>query len=200
MSDVSDYDRETMQRINRANSAAGGIAMMPEEWAATVRAGNRLNRGIFTDLPYDDDPVAQRIAGRMVNEFIKVWDLLGRRTVWRQWCPEHDDARPETMANLYVLTLDGVAIMVAIQNIAQLPEVAEEALGTVSLCQAQVTRLCAEDCATETLPVKRGEYICLFKACLPCLEHIETGAQFNENYIGPEAEWFDNRSASPDQP
>ncbi|MFP1155106.1 hypothetical protein ACK280_23935 [Mycobacterium sherrisii] len=194
---------ETMQRINRANAHAGGVAFLREDaiWEDIDTLTNALDNDDFgRELPYDNELVAQRIAGHMVKEHLKLWDIVRRRSVLNRWCPGHDDTQPESMACLYALcygdAFGGCAF--AMQSMQQLKEITDELLGGESVCQAGVNRRCSRNNATKYLAVKRGEYICLFRTCRACLQHIHSGAGVDhEDYIGPAEDWVDDREANP---
>jgi len=49
----------------------------------------------------------------------------------------------------------------------------------------------------QLLAIKRGEYICMFVACPAFMDHISSGAGFNDDYIGPTEHWMDKRRAGP---
>jgi hypothetical protein len=200
------YDREFWQRLNQDYSRAGVAPVMPWEQDAITAMAEELNRNIASELPHDHDPVARRIAGHMVKEHIKAWDAAGKRSVYTRWHPDHDEFRSDTLATLYALSYSGdPAWIVAMQDLSQLQEVADDALKGGWRCTVRVTRLCDgvqatdpnKQSATKYLAVKRGEYICLFNSCRACLEHIHTGAGFNDDYIGPDHDWLDDREAQP---
>lgn len=186
--------------INHANAAGGGIVFWPDDWRNKIDPLVEAfdNNDFGRELCYDSDPVARRIAGHMVKEHIKLWDIVKRRVVLKHWCPEHDESRPETVASLYALCYGEIGgSAYAMQGMAQLKEVTQELLGEEPECQARVNRRCSRNNATKFLAVKRGEYICLFRLCGVCLQHIHSGAGFNDDYIGLDHDWFDDREAEP---
>jgi len=192
------YDKDFWHSMNQGYAVAGLPPIMPEDWART----EAMDNAACLELPHDRDSVARRLAGNMVKAHIRIRDLVGKRTVWPQWCPEHNESRPDTMASLYVLTMDQPSVIIALRDITQLAEAASEALVHQSSCEARVTRWCEPGCATDVLTVKRGEYICAFKACRACMQHIRTGAGFNDDYVGADQDWIDDRKppeAEPDE-
>lgn len=196
MSDIDDkapYDPEFYQRLNQINSQVGAPAVMPEDHAAIAVLAENLNAGVSQELPYDGDPVARRIAGQMVNEHFKAWEAAGRRNVYEAFCPESE-------ATLYVLSYSGNrAWVTAIRGIEQMPDIRHD-MRSLWHCDAVVTRRCGlrvggmtAEYPVEMLAIKRGDYVCVFTACPQCLEHIHTGAGFNDDYIGPDHDWIDDR-------
>lgn len=185
---------ETMKRINRANAQAGGLAFLREDaiWEDIDALTDAFDHDFDHHLPYDNDPVAQRIAGHMVGDHVSRGD---ERSVVNQWCPSHDETKPETMARLYLLTYVNINFVVALENLGQVAEVAAKLRD--SRCRARVARFCQADNGTQVLAVMRGEFVCLFSICRTCLQHIESGAGFNENYIGPDHDWIDTRKGAP---
>lgn len=185
---------ETEKRINRANAQAGGIAFWPEQWRSEIdpMAEALDNDNFHAELPYDAEPVARRMAGHMVGKHIAAWGV-GRRWVYEGFCPA-----PE--ATLYVLSYAGDPTSVtALRDIQQLQDVKADMKG-LWRCNTLITRRCcykldgfSAEYPVELLAVKRGEYICVFVACLPCLEHIKSGGGFNDDYIGPDHDWYDDR-------
>jgi hypothetical protein len=194
------YDREFWHRINQANAPAGAPPVMPDQWAEITAMADQMSNALCLELPYDRNLVAQRIAGHMVKEHIKAWDAVGHRSVDERWCPESE-------ATLYALNYSGIpAWITALRSIEQLRGIKEDLLtgGGYFRCNARVNRHCDLTVSgmnatypVEPLAVKRGEYICVFIACRACLEHIHTGAGFNDDYIGPDQDWVDDREAQP---
>jgi hypothetical protein len=175
---------------------------MPEDQEAINALADEFdNEDFAVQLPYDNDPVAQRIAGRLMGEVFKVWDISGHRSIYDGWCSEEE-------ARLLVLSFGGnLGYACALRNIEQLSQFAADYIKGPDwghyCCDTRVTRTCSgisakpnEDYPVEFLAVKRGEYICAFIACVPCMEHIKTGAGFDENYVGPAEDWIDNRQAA----
>lgn len=196
--DVSDgepYDREYWQRLNQDYSRAGVAPVMPWERDAITGMADQMSDALCLELPHDHNPVARRIAGHMVKAHIQAWDAAGRRSVDHRFCPESE-------ATLYVMTYSGSpAYITALRTIQQLPEV-EEDLSGLWRCDTIINRSCGSKVGgmnarypVEFVAVKRGEYICVFVACPACLEHVTTGGGFNDDYIGPDHDWIDDRKA-----
>lgn len=190
---MSEFD-ETKQRINRANASAGGLVILPDDdrWDDHDALADALDNEFRHQLPYDNDPVARRIAGHMVGDHVSRGD---ERSVVNQWCPSHDEARPETMASLYLLTYVNINFVIPLQNLGQVKEVSAELHDP--RCKTRVSRFCEAKNATKFLAVMHGEFVCLFDTCRTCLQHIHSGAQFNDDYVGPDQDWIDDRKASP---
>ncbi|MCV7031085.1 hypothetical protein [Mycobacterium sherrisii] len=193
---MSEFD-ETNRRINRANAEVGGLAFPPGAWHQEI---DPLTDTFDTDdflleLPYDSEPVARRIAGHMVKDHLHAdsGSVFAVRSVLDTWCPEHDEASPLKMATLYALSYANIAYLIPLRSIEQVKEVAEFVRS--SHCEARVTRRCTPKRATKFLAVKRNEFMCLFVLCRECKLHIHNRAGFNEDYIGPAEDWFDDRTA-----
>lgn len=185
------YDRSFWHRLNQQYAEAGATTILPDDWARQEAEDN----AICLELPYDRDPVATRIAGHMINNHIKAWDV-GKRIVYEGFCPESD-------ATLYLLSYSyHPAYVVALRDPDQLREVEADLQGSPH-CDVRVNRHCGAatgrrgaEYPVEFLPIKRGEYICVFTACHHCLLHISLGAGVEHpDYIGPAEDWFDDRKA-----
>lgn len=196
MSDHNDgqlYDRSFWHRLNQQYAEAGDTAVMPEDWARLEAEDNAM----CLELPYDNDPVARRIAGRMFREHIKAWDAAEGRQVYERWCPE-------TEAMLFVMSYSGrPGYVVALRSIDQLRDVQQDVSGW--RCDTVVNRHCGlrtggpnATYPVEFLAIKRGEHICVFTACHHCMLHISSRAGVNHpDYIGPAEDWLDDRQAEP---
>jgi hypothetical protein len=188
------YGRSFWHRLNQAHAEAGQTAVMPEDWASA----EAMDDAVSLVLPYDHDPVAQRIAGHLVYEHAKAWDAVGRRMVDERWCPEE-------RANLFVLSYSNrLSSAVAVETVEQLHEVKADLMsgGPFRRCNTRVSRHCDlkaqgsnAEYPVEFLAVKYRVYICAFIACQTCFNHIKSGARFNNDYIGPTADIADERPA-----
>ncbi|MCA4757484.1 hypothetical protein [Mycobacterium avium] len=183
---------ETQQRINRANAEAGGIVFAPGDWRDDIEpladAFDSFDNRAQPSLPYDNDPVARRIAGHLVKRHVT--EASRERSVDLRWCPSHDEDLPETMAHVYVLTHASIDFVIPLRKVEQYREVVPKIRRNT--CEAQITRLCEPDGASTVLAVTRGEYICLFNCCPACLQHIESRSGFNRDYCGPGDDWIDD--------
>jgi hypothetical protein len=190
-------DDETMQRINQANRAAGGIVMMPEEWAANAALADELNRNMFVELPYDNNLIAQRMAAWRMSWFMHA---DGERTVDNRWCPAYDEAGLPPLGQLYALVYSSGNEVIPLQHFEQYKEVAKTLLGDVTQCHARLTVDCFTALpATKLLAVKRGDFICLFKMCSSCRKALETLTVDSPEYTGISEHWIDEREPpSPD--
>ncbi|MDR3658506.1 MAG: hypothetical protein P4L48_23530 [Mycobacterium sp.] len=190
------YDRHFWQTLNQDYSRAGVAPVMPWEEELITAMAEQMSDALCLELPHDNNPVLQRLAGHVVKEHIKAWDAAGHRLVTDYICPEAE-------ATLFAMTYEGSpAFITALRSIEQLGEVEEDLLtgNGYFRCHTRVNRHCGLRVEgmnavypVETLSVKRGEYICVFITCLPCLEHITSGAGFNDDYIGPDHDWIDQR-------
>jgi hypothetical protein len=195
---------ETMKRINRANAHAGGVAFWCEDaiWDDIDALTDAFDNSEFRhQLPHDDDPVARRIAGHMVKNTFAAWDAMGKRRVSDIFCPESE-------ATLYVLGAGYPGYDVALRNIEQLREVQHDMRANWR-CDTNVNAKCGRrttsdpnaDYPVEFLAIKRGDRICVFTACHPCLLHISSGAGVDHpDYIGPSEDWYDDGPEHMSQP
>lgn len=192
------FTDETMRDINRANAAVGGLVFMPDQWDQVDALSEAMDDLVSLELsPLDRDPVAMRLASWMIHHHVESWEEYSREVDTR-WHPGYDESDPASMTCPYVLIYGNHCQVVPLQHIAQYKEATPILLRDIRNCQAHIT----SDCFTELrarkfLAVKRGEYICIFRICTSCLTHIQHGKGFDNEYMGPQEDWFDDRQPPP---
>ncbi|OBF83357.1 hypothetical protein A5791_03420 [Mycobacterium sp. 852002-51163_SCH5372311] len=185
------YGRSFWHRLNQMYAETGGTVVLPEDWARTEAEDN----AICVELPYDNDPVARRIASDVMRKHIEACAAPGwRRVVYEGWCPESE-------ATLFALgPCYNSSYVAALRNIEQLREIKKDMKGNWR-CDTLVNRHCGSksgdvnaEYPVEFLAVKRGDHICVFTACHHCMLHISSGAGVDDpDYIGPAEDWYDDR-------
>lgn len=181
------YGRSFWHRLNQGYAEAGQPPVMPDDQAAA----QAMDEAGWLELPYDNDPVARRIAGHLANEHEKACDAVGSQLVYERWCPEE-------RANLFVLSYSNrLGCAVAVETVEQLHVVKADLMagGGIKRCDVRVNRHCESrvdggntEYPVQFLAVKLRAYVCAFIACQACFEHIKSGARFNDDYIGPAAD------------
>lgn len=188
------YGRSFFHRLNQIYAEAGQPPIMPDDWEATEAMDDMASLA----LPYDDEPVARRIAGHLVHEHEKAWDAAGSRFVYDGWCAQE-------RANLFVLSHSNLmSAAVAVETVENLRQVKADLMGggPYKRCAAVVNRQCSLRVGgmnavypVEFLAVRQGMYVCAFIVCLPCFQHVKSGAGFNDEYIGPTSDADIHREA-----
>ncbi|MGV0618152.1 hypothetical protein ABQE58_24990 [Mycolicibacterium elephantis] len=193
--DDEQFDIDHLHEFNQALARAGGRAIMPEDWAAAGETAVAMSERDGVEFPWDNNPIAQRMAAHMFSRHLKAWDAAGERTIDTRWYRDYDDSKPEKMTGLWVLIYDDDDAF-PLADVQQYKRVAETLLEHVDDCQAEIFIGCDERPAVKFLAVKRGEYLCLFRICLPCSKALAKLTVNSPDYTGP-PEWVDDRTWQP---
>jgi hypothetical protein len=199
--------RDLYHQMNQKLAASGGRIVMPEGWAddeQVRKLAETMNDAIADEISeLDRNPIAQALAAEMVKEHLAHWHEDGNRFALHTKYGDYDESDPTSATRAYLLVTDGASSalcgdsVIPLDNVADWKTVATFAMHGQTGCDALLTTYCERDeCATEVLAVKRGEYVCAFKACFDCVDAFKTVAFTDECYIGP-FPWYDDYSREP---
>lgn len=195
--DGESTDTSRMQEFNRlVSQTEHGRPILPDDLAAASSVADQLNAAVADDFsPLDNNLIAQRLAGYLVSKRIALWPE--ERWIDDRFCPGYDDGSQSDLTRLYALVHNTLCAY-PLASPSEYRLVADDLLEFIDGCQAGITKGCyeADSPPTELIAVKRGEYLCLFKVCVPCLEALGTLTPDSADYTGP-PEWFDTREGVP---
>ncbi|MEX3644338.1 hypothetical protein [Mycolicibacterium porcinum] len=195
--DDESTDTSRLQEFNRIVSQTKyGRPILPDDYAAAGSVADQLNAVVADEFsPLDNNLIAQRLAGHLVRHRLKMWPAA--RWIDDRFCPGYDDGDQSKLTRLYALVHNNL-FAYPLASPSDYREVADDLLEYVQCCQAGVAKNCyqADYQPSELLAVKQGEYLCLFKICVPCLEALGALTPDSADYTGP-PECFDTREGVP---
>lgn len=175
-----------------------GRPILPDDWKAAGQDADQLNAVVGEQFsPLDNNLIAQRLAAYLVSKRVAHWRLTGERWIDDRFCPGYDDGNPSDLTRLYALVHNNLCAY-PLANPSEYRQVAEYLLEHIECCQASITKDCyeADSKPSELVAIKRGEYLCLFKICVACLEALNKLTPDSDEYTGP-LEWHDDREGTP---
>jgi hypothetical protein len=152
MMDSRDY-----QLLNQAYSKAGLPAIMPEDQPLINEISEQCFAASFGRLsPLDD------------NEDFKD---LARSTL--KLYRDHGDNDFLEDAPYYALLAADPRIAIGMRRATDWEEVAAKHLWRQKACDVEISWSCESNAATVVFPIKQGEFVCIYKSCVPCREWFD---------------------------
>lgn len=186
------FETDTHHRINQTLAKAGLKVVMPDKWAgidALTQVMETVASGEISAL--DRRAVAQALAAEMIERHQTVWRASGRVDINTRFAPSYDESNPATMTRHYGIINDNDSLF-PFETLEDWRRLAEIGLAGRTECEAHVTRQCARDIlpkvnsATDFVGIKRGEIVCIFTICRPCLNALHAPIAFaDDDYCGP---------------
>ena len=118
----------------------------------------------------DRHPYARALAAATRDEN----RALGETLIEQHGLPRVDPADPATMDRIYGIVDKRPRYLHPLSETFTWRDLARVKLAAYDQCDAQISRDCRGRSATEVFAIKRGELVCVYKSCRPCLEWFGT--------------------------
>ncbi|MHA3020885.1 hypothetical protein ACXPWS_11535 [Mycobacterium sp. BMJ-28] len=164
-------NRESHQRINQTLSQAGAPAVLdwPEidAMAETMADNSMVRVGLL-----ERDPEGRALALETIRKCYRAGLnlMVGSETAMGEHAGlQYDPSKPSMMNRLYALLAVDTAVLFPLSEQFTWKHVAERYLTRYHVCDVDVSIQCEQTNAVEILPIKQGEFVCIFKACTACV-------------------------------
>lgn len=164
------------QRLNQVNSEVGWPALIDTEQHDKL-AERMANLALVHFGPLDGHPDAQGLGMKLIQRHR---DSLDARP--DGFLADHANIAGDAGTGLYVLLAYDPTHAIAISDPAEWEAVASKYLPQSDrFCDVEITVGCTPSNGPLTLPVKVGEFICVFRCCERCLAWFHLAPQIRED-------------------
>lgn len=180
---------EIHQRINQVNSAIGAPAVL--DWTEIDAMSEAMADNLFGRIgPLDSHPDAQNLARDLIDSYrtaVRLPQIAGETIIAEHLGPQYG---PRTMTRLYALMAIDHRGLVPLSEEFTWQDVAKKYMTNHRVCDVELWFGCDKYAATIDLPVKLGEFVCLFKCCAKCREWFDEPKELRDDYRKPTG-WSD---------
>lgn len=158
-----DKYHEARQRVNRTNSEVGLPAALRD--ADTDRMTDALIGSVQGKVgPLDGDDEARNLARETI-----AWHRMSGETIIGEHAGlQYDPSNPITQARPYGLFSFDARVLFPLSKHFTWLQLAEKYLPRHRVCDIGVAIGCTESAGTIVLPIRSGEFICIYKSCAAC--------------------------------
>jgi hypothetical protein len=126
--------------------------------------------------PLDSDPYARALAASTRDKN----RALGETRIAAHGLPRVNTADPATMNRIYAILDKRPRCLHPLSETFTWRDLAAAKLAASQMCDPRISGDCEKRCATEIFAIKRGELVCVYKACRPCVEFFDAPGRFRE--------------------
>lgn len=158
-------NHEVHQRINRTNSQIGAPAVL--DWAEHDKTVEALVGSTFGRVgPLDEDEEARNLARETI-----AWHRMSNETIIGDHAGlQYDPSNPITQARHYGLFSFESRVLFPLSKHFTWQQLADKYLTRHSVCDIRVSIGCDQNAGTDVLPIRCGEFVCIYKTCVACRE------------------------------